>query len=99
MNLVSGAVEQGLNLGAESVFADACDGYDDPAERCPLSERHGGCVCLRVRRRRQPWWRRWLAPPDNPIEYGKTISLLVEYQVTDGMMRIPSPTSKERLRP
>ena len=91
---INAGVEEGSALGGELGFANLCDGYDEPQERCPLNAAHGGCICLRVRSRRNrdaaPRWRRlFMVNPDPPISLAASSALVVEYIATDGMMAIP----------
>ena len=91
---INAGIEDGLPSGGESGFANMCDGYEEPSERCPLTAAQGGCICLRVRARRNrdaaPRWRRlFMAMPEPPMPLSALIALLVEYIATDGMMTIP----------
>lgn len=61
------AVSKGVAEGFASSLADACDGKDNPEERCPLSP-SDGCAC-RVRDfDALPWWKKVLRerPPVPP---------------------------------
>ena len=87
---INAGVEEGAALGGELGFAKICDGYDEPQERCPLTPAQGGCICLRVRARLMPRWRRlFMSRPDPPISFSASSALVVEYIATDGMMAIP----------
>ena len=91
---INAGVEEGAALGGELGFAKMCDGYDEPQERCPLTPAQGGCICLRVRSRRNrdaaPRWRRlFMANPALPIPLSASMALVAEYIATDGMMTIP----------
>ena len=87
---IDAGIEDGLPSGGESGFANMCDGYEEPSERCPLTAAQGGCICLRVRARLMPRWRRlFMSRPDPPISFSASRALVVEYIATDGMMAIP----------
>lgn len=59
MSTLSEKLDEGVREGIRQAFEnnvyENCDGSNDPDDRCP-SEGH--CVCLYVRWRNRPWWRR-----------------------------------------
>lgn len=90
---ISEAVEEGVDIGFVRSMADACDGHDNPEERC-LMRPQDGCACIWVEWQSRPWWRRIFreapARPAGDIALRSRIDLEIERQQA---LRLPKDSA------
>jgi hypothetical protein len=82
--LVEKAINEGIHQGFENALADACDGYEEPQERCPMRPRDG-CACLRVRWRKLPWWKRIFAKEPMRTDQDAVLEALFRQKLEDAI--------------
>jgi hypothetical protein len=76
------AINEGIHQGFEDALSGACDGYDEPQERCPMRPRDG-CACLRVRWRKLPWWKRIFTKEPMRTDQDAVLETLFRQKIDD----------------
>lgn len=92
--VISEAVNEGIDIGFLRSMAEACDGHDNPDERCPMRPQDG-CACIWVEWQARPWWGRIFreAPirPDGEIALRARIDIEIERQRAFCLPKDPAP--------
>lgn len=82
--MIHEAIQEGVDEGFIVACAKACDGRDDPEERCPMQP-CDGCACLYAEWIGLSWWRRmWREKPKKPSRTA-TVAALAQNAVTGAL--------------
>ena len=93
MSRFDDAVQEGMRCGFEKVWADQCDGRDDPEERCPMRPADG-CACYYRAYHAAPFWKRWrMEKPRRP-----SMDAVVEAMIHQRVEEVAPLVIQEKLR-